>query len=69
LTPNLETVNDGMQSQAQAAQQISEALIQLGEAAQQTVESLLQSNVAIEQLNEATTGLQGGVSRFVLQQA
>jgi methyl-accepting chemotaxis protein WspA len=66
LTPNFETVNEGMQSQSLAAQQISDALTQLGEAAQQTVESLRQSNLAIEQLNEATGGLQSGVSRFVL---
>jgi len=67
LTPNFETVNDGMQSQSIGAQQISEALAQLGEAARQTVESLRQSNVAIEQLNDATAGLQSGVSRFKLE--
>lgn len=64
LTPNFETVNEGMQSQSLGAQQISEALAQLGEAAQQTVESLRQSNAAIEQLTEVTAGLQSGVSRF-----
>jgi methyl-accepting chemotaxis protein WspA len=67
LTPNFETVNEGMQSQSLGAQQISDALAQLGEAAQQTVESLRQSNFAIEQLNEATSGLQSGVSRFKLE--
>jgi methyl-accepting chemotaxis protein WspA len=67
LTPNFETVNEGMQSQALGAQQISEALTQLGESAQQTVESLRQSNLAIEQLNEATSGLQSGISRFKLE--
>ena len=67
LTPNFETVNEGMQSQSLGAQQISEALAQLGEAAQQTVESLRQSNLAIEQLNEATAGLQSGVSRFKVE--
>jgi methyl-accepting chemotaxis protein WspA len=67
LTPNFETVNEGMQSQSLGAQQISEALAQLGEAAQQTVESLRQSNLAIEQLNEATSGLQSGVSRFKVE--
>jgi methyl-accepting chemotaxis protein WspA len=69
LTPSFETVSEGMQSQAIGAQQISEALAQLGEAAQQTVESLRQSNAAIEQLNEVTSGLQSGVSRFVLTKA
>ena len=67
LTPGFETVNEGMQSQSLGAQQISEALAQLGEAAQQTVESLRQSNLAIEQLNDATSGLQQGVSRFKVE--
>jgi methyl-accepting chemotaxis protein len=66
LTPNFEMVNQGMQSQAEAAQQISLALSQLGTAAQQTVESLVQSNRIIEQLNEASRGLQAGVSRFTV---
>lgn len=64
LTPNFEMVNEGMKSQSLGAQQISEALAQLGEAAQQTVESLRQSNLAIDQLKEATGGLQSGISRF-----
>jgi methyl-accepting chemotaxis protein WspA len=67
LTPSFETVNEGMQSQSLGAQQISDALAQLGEAAQQTVESLRQSNLAIDQLNEATSGLQSGVSRFKVE--
>lgn len=67
LTPRFEAVNEGMQAQALGAQQISEALAQLTDAAQQTVESLHQGNLAIEQLNEATSGLQAGVSRFVVQ--
>ncbi|MDB6134528.1 MAG: chemotaxis protein [Verrucomicrobiales bacterium] len=67
LTPNFETVNEGMQSQSLGAQQISEALIQLGEAAQQTVESLTQSNQAIRQLNEVTAALQSGVSKFKIE--
>lgn len=69
LTPNFEMVNEGMESQSLGAEQISEALAQLGEAAQQTVESLRQSNLAIEQLNEVTSGLQSGVSRFNLEAA
>ena len=67
LTPNFEAVNEGMQSQSLGAEQISEALAQLGEAAQQTVESLRQSSLAIEQLNDATAGLQSGVSRFTVE--
>jgi methyl-accepting chemotaxis protein WspA len=64
LTPNFETVSEGMQSQSRGAQQISEALSQLSEASQQTVESLRQSNSVIEQLNEASRGLQDGVASF-----
>jgi hypothetical protein len=55
-----------MNAQATGAQQISEALTQLGEAAQQTAESLRQSNLAIEQLNGAARGLQTSVARFKL---
>jgi methyl-accepting chemotaxis protein WspA len=66
LTPRFQLVNEGMQSQATGAHQISETLTQLSEAAQQTAESLRQSNQAIEQLNEAARGLQSSVSRFKL---
>jgi methyl-accepting chemotaxis protein WspA len=66
LTPNFESVSDGMQSQSLGAQQISDSLSQLSEAAQQTVESLRQSNSAIGQLNEAARGLQDGVARFTI---
>ena len=66
LTPNFEVVNVGMQSQAEGAQQISEALSQLGAAARQTAESLVQSNQAINQLNDASHTLQAGVSRFTV---
>jgi len=67
LTPDFETVSEGMQSQSHGAQQISEALAQLSEASRQTVDSLRQSNSAIEQLNEAARGLQDGVARFTLK--
>ena len=64
LAPRFELVHEGMQSQAQGAEQIKQAIVQLNEAAQQTVESLRQSHTAIERLNEAAHGLQDGVSRF-----
>ena len=67
LTPNFDAVNQGMQSQAEGARNISDALAQLGAAAQQTVEALAQSNQAIEQLNDASRGLQTGVSRFTVR--
>lgn len=64
LAPRCESVNEGMQAQATGAEQITEALTQLSEAAQQTVESLRQSNQAIGELNQVTTGLRAGISRF-----
>jgi methyl-accepting chemotaxis protein WspA len=66
FTPAVDAANDGVQSQATGAQQISEALSQLNTTVQQTADSLRQSNVAIEQLNDAARGLQNGVSRFTL---
>ena len=55
-----------MGAQATGAEQITQALAQLGEAAQQTVESLHQSGQAIEGLNQAATSMRSGVSRFKL---
>jgi methyl-accepting chemotaxis protein WspA len=66
LAPSFEAVNEGMQAQATGAEQISQALKQLSEAAQQTVESLRQSNRAIDGLNQASSTLRNGVSRFKL---
>ncbi|MEI6071299.1 MAG: methyl-accepting chemotaxis protein [Verrucomicrobiae bacterium] len=66
LAPSIESVNEGMRSQTQGAQQISEALTQLGEAARLTADSIRDSSRAIEQLNDATRGLQSGISRFKL---
>lgn len=68
LTPRFQLVNEGMQSQATGAHQISETLTQLSDAARQTAESLRQSNQAIEQLNEAARGLQSSVTRFKLEE-
>jgi methyl-accepting chemotaxis protein WspA len=69
LAPQVESVNDGMQAQASGAEQITQALAQLGEAAQQTVDSLRQSRQAIDELNRVAIGLRGGISRFTLQAA
>jgi methyl-accepting chemotaxis protein WspA len=66
LAPRIEAVNEGMQAQATGAEQISEALTQLGQAARQTVESQAQSSRAIEDLNQVSSGLRSGVSRFKL---
>jgi methyl-accepting chemotaxis protein WspA len=66
LAPRFEAVNEGMQAQTTGAEQISEALTQLGTAARQTVESQAQSSRAIEDLNEVSSGLRSGLSRFKL---
>jgi methyl-accepting chemotaxis protein WspA len=67
LAPRVESVNDGMEAQASGAEQITQALTQLGEAARHTVDSLRQSGLAIDELNRVAIGLRGGVARFTLQ--
>lgn len=66
LTPRFEAVNEGMQAQATAAGQISEALGQLGETTQQSAEAGRQNAEAIGQLSSASRGLQEAVSRFTV---
>jgi len=66
LAPRCEAVNEGMQAHATGAEQITEALGQLSQAAQQTVDSLRQSGQALEGLNQVSSGLRSGVSRFKL---
>lgn len=64
LIPRFEEVHEGMQAQAQAGQQIRDAMVQLSESASQTAESLRQSNGAIQQLNDAARSLQGAAANF-----
>jgi methyl-accepting chemotaxis protein WspA len=64
LAPRFVMVNEGMQTQATGADQITQALAQLSEAAQQTAESLRQSTQAIDDLTYTANGLRTGVSRF-----
>ncbi|SAL32964.1 chemotaxis-related protein [Caballeronia sordidicola] len=64
LAPRFVMVNEGMQTQASGADQITQALAQLSEAAQQTAESLRQSTQAIDDLTHTANGLRTGVSRF-----
>ncbi|HEY9750470.1 MAG TPA: methyl-accepting chemotaxis protein, partial [Allocoleopsis sp.] len=64
LTPRFATVNQGMEAQAQGAQQISEAMMQLSDTSVQTADSLREINSAIEQLNQASHGLQQEISQF-----
>jgi methyl-accepting chemotaxis protein WspA len=64
LTPRFDTVNQGMQAQAEGAQQINAAMEQLREAVQQTATSLQESTYAIAQLNLAAQGLHDEIARF-----
>ena len=64
LTPRFETVQQGMHFQAQGADQIKTAMMQLSDSAQQVVLSISHSNAAIDQLNDAAQVLQSGVSRL-----
>ncbi|MEI6808366.1 MAG: methyl-accepting chemotaxis protein [bacterium] len=64
LTPQFESVNEGMQAQSAGARQISEAMTQLSEGAHQTRESLRLFNDATVQLKEAAHGLQQEAAKF-----
>lgn len=64
LAPRFLMVNEGMQTQATGAEQITQALSQLSEAAQQTADSLRQSTQAIDDLTLVANQLRTGVSRF-----
>ncbi|CAN7263838.1 methyl-accepting chemotaxis protein [Trinickia sp. LjRoot230] len=67
LAPRFQLVNEGMQTQATSAEQITLALSQLSEAAQQTAESLRQSSQAIDELTLVANQLRTGVSRFKIE--
>lgn len=67
LAPRFLLVNEGMQTQASGAEQITQALSQLSEAAQQTAESLRQSSQAIDDLTLVANGLRTSVSRFKVE--
>lgn len=67
LAPRFQMVNEGMQTQATGAEQITQALSQLSEAAQQTAESLRQSTQAIDDLTLVANQLRTGVSRFKIE--
>lgn len=67
LAPRFQMVNEGMQTQATGAEQITQALSQLSEAAQQTADSLRQSTQAIDDLTLVANQLRTGVSRFKIK--
>jgi methyl-accepting chemotaxis protein WspA len=64
LGPRFEAVNQGMETQAQGAQQIGDAMGQLRDTSEQTTDSLRGINTAIADLNGAAQGLQREISRF-----
>lgn len=64
FTPRFENVQQGMHFQAQGAQQIKQAMVQLSESAQQSVVSIRHSTSAIDSLNDAAQSLQSGVTKF-----
>jgi methyl-accepting chemotaxis protein WspA len=64
LGPEFETAKGGMNAQAQAAQQINEAMKQLADTAESTRALLSEFQQATGQLTGAVQGLQGEVSRF-----
>jgi methyl-accepting chemotaxis protein WspA len=64
LTPQLEMLAQGMNTQSEGAQQINEAMIQLGETSSHTLSSLQEANGAVEQLYGAAQGLHQEVSGF-----
>jgi len=66
LSPQFQTVNQGMQSQSDSASQISEAMSQLNAAARQTKEFLEGFLEVTEQLRAAVEGLETEVDRFAL---
>jgi len=64
LPPRFEMVLQGMQSQADGADQIKEAINRLSNSAQQTVTSLKNTSNQIDKLRNTTKSLQGEISRF-----
>jgi PAS domain S-box-containing protein len=69
LTPRFNVVHEGMQAQAQSAQQINAAMVQLRDAAQRTMGSLHASTRAIAQLSEVSQRLHGGRGRVTGESA
>ncbi len=64
LTPRFESVNQGMELQAESATQISESMIQLSNTSQETGEALVAIKSAISELTIAEQDLQRELSRF-----
>ncbi len=69
FAPHMESINEGLNTQKQEAEEISDAMLNLSEAAQQTADLVSQSNRSIHDLDEAVSSLQAAVSLFVVKKA
>ena len=69
FAPHMESINEGLNTQNQEAEEISDAMLNLSEAAQQTADLVSQSNRSIHDLDEAVSSLQNAVSLFVVKKA
>jgi len=64
ITPAFAEAGTGVRSQAEAAEQIREAMVRLSEGAGQTAESVSEFKRTATQLNEAASGLQEAMAGF-----
>jgi methyl-accepting chemotaxis protein len=64
MTPRFNTVEEGMQSQSQGAQQINEAMMQLTDGMQNTLESIREFNKTTDFMREAVDQLREEIERF-----
>lgn len=64
LTPQFESVNEGMQNQSEGAEQISKAMIQLSETSIQTKDALSEFMSITEQLSNSVSSLEEEVAVF-----
>ena len=64
MGPHFETLHQSMQFQAQGAEEINQAIINLNEEAQNTVSSLSLSSNVINSLMDSATQLQSSASKF-----
>ena len=64
ISPRFIAVNEGMMNQAQGADQINDAVIQLSASAEQTAASIRGFNKVVEQLNEAVHSLESELEGF-----
>ena len=68
LIPDIEAVNEGMESQSLGAKQISDAISHLNDGAQKAAEAINQINSLIFELNKSSLILQDEISRFKVSQ-